>query len=98
MDFTSGRHNQLNSTQHILTMNIMMLVMVIINMAMTINCMNMVVPQRLKFTTLVQPFLKWSHDLGDRICRAEVYRAAGHEMVKVWSARQEGVGEAKVEP
>ena len=64
----------------------MRLVMVIINMAMTIHCMNMVVPQRLKFTTLVQPFLKWSHDLGDigvRICRAEVYRA-WHEIMK-WS-------------
>ena len=86
MDFTSGRHNQLNSTQHILSMTIMMLVMVIINMAMTINCMincmNMVMlqsatRQRLKFTTLVQPFPKWSLDLGDigvRICRDEVYR------------------------
>ena len=45
--------------------------------------------------------VSFNHGLGNdgvRICRAEVYRAAGHEMVKVWSARQEGVGEAKVEP
>ena len=83
--FRSSQSTQLNIYWPWL-LSIMMLVMVIINMAMTIHCMNMVVPQRLKFTTLVQPFLKWSHDLGDigvRICRAEVYRA-WHEIMK-WS-------------